>query len=70
MGMLCLGRFEWQSVVITLPDGRRGTVTVTEIRGGQAKLGFDLPRDCKVLRQEIQDRIDEERRQAPGGPTP
>jgi carbon storage regulator CsrA len=47
--MLILRRKIGERIVI---DGRI-EVTVLHIRGGKVRLGFDAPRDVRVLREEI-----------------
>ena len=53
--MLILPRRRNEFVVITLPDGRRGTVHMLEIRGAKARLGFEFSDDVTIHRSEIQD---------------
>lgn len=62
--MLVLSRKNLESVVVGSAGGpnRQFTVTVLEIRGGKVKLGFDVPPEIPVHRQEVWDRI-----QAEGG---
>lgn len=52
-GLLCIGREVNQQVYILLPDGRHGRVMVTTVRGNKVRLGFDFPRDIKVMRSEL-----------------
>ena len=56
--MLVLTRQENQSVVI---DGNI-KVMVIEIRGDKVKLGIDAPPNIPVNRNEVQERIDGERK--------
>lgn len=65
--MLNLSRRTWESVVITLPDGERITITVTKVtserhnsRQKTVGLGFEAPRNLTINRKEIQDKIDAE----------
>ena len=56
--MLCLSRRENESIII---DGNI-TITVIEIRDGKVRMGIDCPRDIPVNRNEVQERIDGERK--------
>jgi carbon storage regulator len=47
--MLCLSRKKKQSIVI---NGNI-VVTITEIRGGNVKIGIEAPEGVKVLRKEL-----------------
>ncbi len=60
--MLVLSRKNQQSVVVGSAVGldRLLTVTVLEIRGGKVKLGFDVPPEIPVHRQEVWERIQAE----------
>ena len=40
------------------------SIKIIEIRGGAIRIGIDAPRDKKIYRQEIYDRIVEENRNA------
>ncbi len=40
------------------------TITVVEVKGGNVRIGIDAPREKKIYRQEIFDRIVEENRDA------
>lgn len=40
------------------------TITVVEVKGGNVRIGIDAPKDKKIYRQEIFDRIVEENRDA------
>ena len=55
--MLVISRNEGETTILTLPDGREGTLTVLDVRRRrgvmQVRLGFDLPRDVKIVRPEI-----------------
>ncbi len=52
-GMLMLTRGADESVTIELPDGRIARVVVTRMKGNQAQLGFDFPRDIAIKRTEL-----------------
>ena len=54
--MLYIGRKQGESVVIA----DRVKVTVLEIVGKTAKLGFEFPADMQVHREEVYQRIQEE----------
>lgn len=58
--MLVLSRQQSEEIVVTLPDGRRGVISVAEIRGDKVRLGIDFPKDVGVNRREVQDIIDRE----------
>lgn len=40
------------------------TITVVEVKGGNVRIGIDAPREKKIYRQEIFDRIVKENRDA------
>jgi carbon storage regulator len=40
------------------------TITIVEVKGGNVRIGIDAPREKKIYRQEIFDRIVEENRDA------
>jgi len=56
--MLCLSRRENESIVI---DGNI-TITVVDIRDGKVRLGITAPRGIPVHREEVQERIDGEKK--------
>lgn len=58
--MLKIGRKEGESVIV----GDHIKVTVLEISGKTAKLGFEFPDDISVHRQEVYERIQQENRMA------
>ena len=65
--MLYLTRKIGESVVINDTI----EVTVVDVRGKSAKLGFTFPPDASVLRRELYERIQEENRAAASlGPSP
>lgn len=61
--MLYLTRKIGESVIIN--DNIE--VTVVDVRGKSAKLGFTFPPDASVLRRELYERIQEENRAAAAG---
>jgi carbon storage regulator CsrA len=65
--MLVLSRHRAETVVLTLPDGRRVTIAIIEIRdhSTRVRLGIDAPADVTIHRGEVQERVDAE-----GGITP
>jgi len=46
------------TVIVTLPDGQRLRVVLTEVRGGGVKIGFDGPRSLLINRESVQMAID------------
>lgn len=54
--MLILTRRVNESVVITHPDGTEVTVTVLGMVGNQIRLGFEAPKEVKILRDNAVDR--------------
>ena len=54
--MLYLSRKVGESIVIN----NNITMTVMEVKGKTAKIGFDFPPDASILRKEVYDRISEE----------
>lgn len=56
--MLILTRKAGQEVII----GPDIVIKLIEIKGKQARLGFDVPRSLTIHRREVQDRILAERR--------
>ncbi|AAO89594.1 carbon storage regulator CsrA [Coxiella burnetii] len=61
--MLVLTRTNGQAIKI----GNEGeiTVTVLEVRGNQVRMGIDAPKHIAVHREEIYQRIQEEKPKAP-----
>lgn len=58
--MLVLTRKLGEGIVI----GDDVTITIVEMKGGNVRIGIDAPRDKKIYRQEIFNRIVEENRDA------
>ncbi len=54
-------------MILTLPDGRRLTVMLIELRGDKCRIGFDAPPDIAVHRSEVQAAIDREKAAEPKG---
>lgn len=61
--MLILTRRVGETLVI----GDDVTVTVLGVKGNQVRLGVNAPRDLPVHREEIYERIQQEKRAAAGG---
>ncbi|MHA1170306.1 MAG: carbon storage regulator [Candidatus Hodarchaeales archaeon] len=60
--MLVLGRTEGEKVILRIPGIEEEVViSVLEIRGRKAKLGFSAPREIDILREEIKDRKEKEK---------
>lgn len=58
--MLVLTRKVGEGIII----GDDVKLTIVEIKGGSVRLGIDAPRDKKIHRQEVYDRILEQNRAA------
>lgn len=58
--MLVLGREINETIVITLPDGQRITITCCEIRPTKCRIGVTADPAFTVHRGEIQRQIDSE----------
>lgn len=61
--MLVLTRRQGEKLII----GGDVTVTVLSIKGNQVRFGIDAPRDVKIHREEIYQRIQKEERTLNGG---
>lgn len=57
--MLLLTRKVGESIII---DGGI-TITVTDIKGGQVRIGIDAPKEVKVYREEIINKLQAEKNQ-------
>ncbi len=58
--MLVLTRKAGEGLII----GDDITIKIVEIKGGGVRIGIDAPRDSKIYRQEVYDRIIEENKTA------
>ncbi|MGW8193925.1 MAG: carbon storage regulator CsrA [Desulforhopalus sp.] len=58
--MLVLTRKKGEGIVI----GDDIKITVIDLKGGSVRIGIDAPRDKKIHRQEVYDRIAQENRDA------
>lgn len=58
--MLALTRRIGESVILTLPDGRRVEVTITDKSAGQVRLGIEAPKDVRIDRDEVFQRREKE----------
>ncbi len=58
--MLVLTRKAGEGIII----GDDIRITVVEMKGGGVRIGIDAPRELKVHRQEVYDRIKEENQEA------
>lgn len=58
--MLVLTRKAGEGIVI----GDDVTIKIVEMKGGGVRIGIDAPKDRKIYRQEIYDRITEENKMA------
>ena len=58
--MLVLTRKAGEGIVI----GDNITIKVIELKGGGVRIGIDAPKDKKIYRQEVYDRIIEENKNA------
>ncbi len=58
--MLVLTRKPGEGIII----GDDVKITIVELKGGGVRIGVDAPRDMKVHRQEVFDRIKEENMEA------
>lgn len=55
--MLVLSRKRGEKVVIVTPGGEEITISVIEIRGDRARMGFDAPKDHAIHRDEVMQAI-------------
>ena len=53
--MLTLSRKVNETITITHPDGTVITLMVVEIRGDNARIGIQAPREVRIVRTEIED---------------
>ena len=58
--MLVLTRKSGEGIII----GDNIRITVVELKGGGVRIGIDAPREMKVHRQEVFDRIKQENKEA------
>ncbi len=58
--MLVLTRKMGDGIVI----GDDITIKIIEIKGGAIRIGIDAPKECKIYRQEVFDRISQENKEA------
>ncbi len=54
--MLVLTRKPGEGIII----GENITIKIIELKGGSIRIGIDAPRETKIYRQEVYDRIREE----------
>lgn len=53
MQMLVITRKQNEALVLLLPNGQEIDVVVTEVKGRQVRLGFELPEDVELVREEL-----------------
>lgn len=58
--MLVLTRKAGEGIII----GDNISIKVIEMKGGGVRIGIEAPRNCKIYRQEVYDRITEENKTA------
>lgn len=56
--MLILSRRVNEAITLTHPDGTEITISVLGILNGQVRLGFDAPKEVRILRDNAVDRDD------------
>jgi carbon storage regulator len=56
--MLVLTRKRLETVVFGMPDGRRITVSVQDLKGDKVRLGFNADADISIHRGEVQELVD------------
>jgi len=62
--MLVLSRKSNEWTDLTLPDGREINIGVVAIEDDRVRLGFDAPKEVRILRREITAAIKREERRA------
>ena len=65
--MLLLTRNREERVIITLSDGRRIVVTVTDIWRDKVRIGFEADQDIAIHREEVLIRMEREREEVSHG---
>lgn len=58
--MLVLTRRAGEGIVL----GEDITIKIIEVKGGGIRIGIDAPKECKIYRQEVYERISAENREA------
>jgi carbon storage regulator len=58
--MLVLTRLMEESIIIVCPNEDRILIKNVEIRGDKVRLGFEAPKDYKIYREEIIDKVDKQ----------
>ena len=56
--MLILSRRVNEAITVTHPDGTEVVISVLGVLGGQVRLGFDAPKEVRILRDNAVDRDD------------
>jgi len=51
--MLCLSRKKSQGISLTLADGQRVLIAVSEVAGGRTVIGVQAPQSIRILRSEL-----------------
>lgn len=59
--MLTLTRLRGERVILSLPDGRKVTIEVSQIDHQKCRLVFDAPQDVVIDREEVYHRKLQER---------